>query len=126
MEHNVTTSYLFSGKGDHRIEVIGGKPKEVQTWNKWCLAINTTRKGEILATIKDQDEELFDVLTDSAQKSDAFFEELASSIQSEIQKQQSDVDTIEFEFEGYRIYLSNLIAPGTADQIEHYYWCVEQ
>jgi len=126
MEHNITTSYLFSGESGQRIETIKGKQQSVLAWNQWCLAINPTRRADIIASIKYQNHDLYILLVNNPEKSESFFDELASALQKTIQEKQQDVEVIEFEFEGYPICLSNLIPPGTANDIEHYYWYLEQ
>lgn len=126
MEHNITTTYLLSGKGDQRIETIEGKQQSVPAWNQWCLAMNPARSTDIIASVKYQNHDLYNILVHNPEKSESFFDELASALLKKIQEKQQDVEAIEFEFEGYSVYLSNLIPPGTADTIEHYYWCVER
>jgi len=108
------------------METIGGQRQQVQSWDKWCIGINSAKKADILSSVKEQDEELFRVLVANPQKLESFFDELATSLHSEILKKQGDVNSIEFDFEDYRVRLSNLIPPGTPQSIEHYYWCIEQ
>jgi len=126
MEQNITTTYLLSGKGDHRIETIGGRKQSVLAWNKWCLAINPARKSDIIASVKNQNHDLHSILVSNPEKSESFFDELALAIQQKIQASQQDIEVIEFEFEGYSVCLADLIPPGAEHDIEHYYWCVEQ
>jgi len=126
MEHDVTTTYLLSGKASQRVETIAGKRQQVQTWNKWCIAINSARSADIISSVKGQNWELYSLLTENPQKAESFFDELAFALQTKIQKTQQDVNEIEFDFEGDRVYLSNLVPPGTVNEIEHYYWCVER
>ena len=125
MRQNITTTYILSGDADKRIETIGHRQQQVQAWNKWCVAINSVRKADIVTSIKSQNFELFCLIVDDPQKSQSFFDVMASDIQRQILEKQQDVDAIEFDFEGHRIRLDSLVPPGTGDNIEHYYWCCE-
>gem|GEM_PF-782425 len=125
MEQEYTTTYVLSGQGNNRTEMIAGRQQQVPAWNDWCVAINSARRAEILALVKEQNFELFYALVDDPQKSQSFFDVMASSIQRQILEKQQDVDAIEFDFEGHRIRLASLVPPGTGDNIEHYYWCCE-
>jgi len=125
MRQNITTNYILSGDADKRMETIGHRQQQVQAWNKWCIAINPVRKADIITYIKAQNFELFCLLVDDPQKSQSFFDTMASNLQERIKETQKDVEAIEFEFEGHRIHLNNLAPPGTENEIEHYYWCSE-